>query len=53
MIKTDRELEATIERIRRFLGQIVQIRKVEALPENYRLSAAGFVAEIDRMNLEI
>jgi hypothetical protein len=53
MIRTDQELEATAERIRRFLAQIVQIRKVEVLPENYRPSAASFVAEIDRMNLEI
>ncbi len=53
MIRTNQELEATLERIHRFLEQIVQIRRVEALPENYRLSASGFVAEIDRMNLEI
>ena len=53
MIKNDRELEVTQERIRQFERQVAQIRKVETDPENYRLSAAGFLAEIDRMNLEI
>ena len=53
MIKNDRELEVTQERIRQFQRQVAQIRKTETNPENYRLSAAGFLAEIDRMNLEI
>jgi len=53
MIKTDQELEAASERIHHFLRQVSQIRKTEANPENYRLSAGGFLAEIDRMNLEI
>jgi len=30
-----------------------RIREVEADPENYRLSASGYLAELDRMNLEI
>ena len=53
MIKNDRELEVTQERIRQFERQVAQIRKVETDPESYHLSAAGFLAEIDRMNLEI
>ena len=53
MINNDRELEVTQERIRQFQRQVAQIRKTETSPENYRLSAAGFLAEIDRMNLEI
>lgn len=53
MIKNDRELEVTQDRIRQFERQVAQIRKVETDPESYRLSAAGFLAEIDRMNLEI
>ena len=53
MIKNDRELEVTQERLRRFQRQVAQIRKTETNAENYRLSAAGFLAEIDRMNLEI
>ncbi len=53
MINSDQELEATSERVRDFLRQVVQIRRAETNPENYRMSAAGFLAEIDRMNLEI
>ena len=29
------------------------LRRVEANPANYRASASGFIAEIDRMQLEI
>ena len=53
MITTDLELETTQERVRQFERQVAQIRKVETKPENFRMSAAGFLAEIDRMNLEI
>jgi hypothetical protein len=53
MITTDRELEATLERIRRFQAQVAHLRKVETNPVNYRLSASGFLAEIDRMQLEV
>ena len=53
MIRSDQELETTQERIRRFERQVAQIRKAETDPENFRLSATGFLAEIDRMNLEI
>jgi len=52
-INNDRELEITQERIRQFERQVAQIRKTETNGENYRLSAAGFLADIDRMNLEI
>ena len=53
MIQTEQELRATRERIQRFQQQIEKLRQVETNPENYRLSAGGFLAEIDRMNLEI
>jgi hypothetical protein len=53
VIRNDRELETTQERIRPFERQVAQIRKTESNAENYRMSAAGFLAEIDRMNLEI
>ena len=52
MISTDAEMEATLERIRRFQVQVAQLRKVETNPANYRLSS-GFLAEIDRMQLEV
>ena len=53
MIKNDRELEIIQERVRQFEQQVAQSRKTETNSENYRMSAAGFLAEIDRMNLEI
>ena len=53
MIRNNRELEATNERIRYFQQQVEKLREVEANPKNYRLSAGGYLAEIDRMNLEV
>jgi len=53
MIRNDRELEAAKERIGYFQQQVEKLRQVETNPENYRLSAGGFLAEIDRMNLEV
>lgn len=52
-IRNDEEMEATLERIRHFQAQFAHLRKVETNPVNYRLSAAGFLAEIDRMQLEV
>jgi len=43
----------TLKRIERFQRQIEELRKRESNPENYRLSASGFLAELDRMNLDI
>jgi hypothetical protein len=53
MITNDKELEATQDRIRHFQAQVVHLRKVETDPLAYRLSASGFLAEIDRMQLEV
>jgi hypothetical protein len=53
MINNDEELEATLERVRHFQDQLTQLRKVETNPVNYRLSASGFIAEIDKMQLEV
>lgn len=53
MIKNDQELEATLERIRHFQAQIQHLRKMETNATNFRLSASGFLAEIDRMQLEV
>ena len=53
MIQNDQELEATKERIRYFQQQVEKLRQVETNPQNYRLSAGGYIAEIDRMNLEV
>ena len=53
MIQNNQELEATLERIERFQKQVEKIREVETNPRNYELSAGGFLAEIDRMHLEL
>ncbi len=53
MIRNDQELEATKERIVYFQKQVEMLRHVESSPQNYRLSAGGYLAEIDRMNLEL
>lgn len=53
MIRNDQELEASLERIRYFQQQVEKLRQAEKNPQNYRLSAGGYLAEIDRMNLEV
>ncbi len=53
MLKNDKELEATLERIRYFQQQVEKLRQAETNPQNYRLSAGGYLAEIDRMNLQV
>jgi len=53
MIRNDLELDGTLQRIRRFQEQVAHLRKVETNPMNYRLAVSGFLAEIDRMQLEV
>ena len=53
MISNDREFHATLERIAHFQRQLEHLRSVETNPANYRLSANGFLAEMDRMNLAV
>ena len=53
MISNDRELNATLERIRHLQTQVAHLRTAETNPTNYHLSASGFLAEIDRMQLEV
>ncbi len=53
MIKNDHEFQAMQKRINRFQQQVEKLRQVESDPTSYRLSAGGFLAEIDRMSLEI
>ncbi len=53
MIENDQQLQVTLERIQFFQKQVTQLRKGEKNPANYRLAAGGFLAEIDRMHLEV
>ena len=53
MIRNDQELNAMLERIGVFQAQVEKLRQVETNPQNYGMSAGGYLAEIDRMNLEV
>lgn len=53
MIATDQEFKATLERIARFQEQIAQLRRVESNPDNYHGAVSGFLAEVDRMQLDV
>lgn len=53
MIKDDNELQVTQDRIRWLQGQLALLRKAETNPVNFRLSSSGFLAELDRMQLEV
>jgi len=53
MIANDQELNVTLERIARFQAQAALLRRVETDPASYRASVSGFLAEIDRMQLDV
>jgi hypothetical protein len=53
MISNDQQLHTTLDRIAWFLNQVAHLRKTETNPVNYRASVSGFLAEIDRMQLEV
>jgi len=53
MLTNDQELNVTLARIRYFQQQVEKLRQAESNPENYRLSAGGYLTEIDRMNLQV
>ena len=53
MTHNEKEYKTTLERISQFQKQVEHLRKVETNPENYHLSVSGFLAELDRMNLEV
>jgi hypothetical protein len=53
VIVNDAELKTTLERIDTFRRQVTELRQKETNPENYRLAVSGYLAEIDRMNLEV
>jgi len=53
VIRNDVELSTTLERIRRMQDQLSLLRRIESNPTNYRLSSSGFIAEIDRMQLDV
>ncbi len=52
MIANDQELKVTLERVASFQAQVTHLRNTESNPVNYRAAVSGFLAEIDRMQLE-
>jgi hypothetical protein len=53
MINNEQELEATLDRIKHFQAQVRHLRETETNPTSFRLSSSGFLAEVDRMQLEV
>ncbi|MEK7834132.1 MAG: hypothetical protein AAB401_23795 [Acidobacteriota bacterium] len=53
MIKNDQEFQAMLKRIAYFQQQVSKLREVETNPKNYKMSVGGYLAELDRMNLEV
>ena len=53
MIENDQQLQTTLERLAWFQNQVAHLRKTETNPVNYRAAVSGFLAEIDRMQLDV
>ncbi len=53
MIRNDQELQVTLDRIHTFQRQVTHLRQTERDSANYHLAAGGYLAELDRMNLEV
>jgi hypothetical protein len=53
MIANDQELKVTLGRIATFQTQVANLRNAETNPVNYRAAVSGYIAEIDRMQLEV
>lgn len=53
MIANDQHLQTTLERIAWFQKQVAHLQKTETNPINYRAAVSGFLAEMDRMQLEV
>ncbi len=53
MIANDQELNVTLDRIAKFQRQVAHLRITEPHPGNFHGSVSGFLAEIDRMQLEV
>ena len=47
------EFQVTLDRLAHLHAQLAHLRQAEPNPANYRLSATGFLAETDRLQLEI
>jgi hypothetical protein len=52
MIANDQQMKTTLDRIIWFQEQAAHLRRSESNPANYRAAVSGFLAEIDRMQLD-
>lgn len=52
MIQNDIEFKATQERIAYFEGLVAQFR-ITTAPEEFKLMAGGYLAEIEKMHAEV
>jgi hypothetical protein len=53
MIANDQELQTTVDRIAWFQRQVAHLRRTETNLVNYQPAGSEFLAEIDRMQLEV
>jgi len=53
MIENDKELQVTLDRVRRMQEQVAHLRRTASNADNYSASVSGFISEIDRMQLEV
>jgi hypothetical protein len=53
MITNEEQMKVAQERITWFLNQAADLRKTETNHVNYRAAVSGFLAEVDRMQLEV
>jgi hypothetical protein len=53
MIENEQELEVTLRRIAKMQAQVAHLRATESNPENYHAAVSGYLAEVDRMQLEV
>lgn len=53
MIANDQELDTALERIAWLQKQVSHLRRTETNPVNFRAAVSGFLAEIDRVQLEV
>jgi hypothetical protein len=52
MIAHDQQLQTTLERLAWFQQQVTHLRNTETNSVNYQAAVSGFLAEMDRMQLE-
>jgi hypothetical protein len=53
MIANDQELRVALERVAQFQAQVAHLRNTETNATNYHAAVSGYLAEIDRMQLEV